>query len=83
MPPLAPRLTSAPAQINRYKLQRANTVSAAVEEGALPSRLLPQILEDVDKLTFPPGLAVPAPETMQRMQALAGMAFGVLVSAPA
>lgn len=51
----APRLISAPAQINRYKLQRANTVSAAVEEGALPSRLLPQILAEVDKLKFPPG----------------------------
>ncbi|MFN5242970.1 MAG: efflux RND transporter permease subunit [Novosphingobium sp.] len=51
----SPRLVSAPAQINRYKLQRANTVSAAVEDGMLPSKLLPQILTEVDKLPFPPG----------------------------
>jgi multidrug efflux pump subunit AcrB len=51
----SPRLVSAPAQINRYKLQRANTVSAAVEDGVLPSKLLPQILAEVDKLPFPPG----------------------------
>lgn len=51
----SPRLVSAPAQINRFKLERSNTVTAAVDEGALPSKLLPQILTQVDKLNFPAG----------------------------
>lgn len=51
----SPHLTSAPAQINRFKLERSNTITAAVNEGALPSKLLPQILAEVDKLNFPSG----------------------------
>ncbi len=51
----SPRLVSAPAQINRFKLERSNTVTAAVDEGALPSKLLPQILTQVDTLNFPAG----------------------------
>ncbi len=51
----SPRLVSAPAQINRFKLERSNTVTAAVDEGALPSKLLPQILTQVDTLNFPTG----------------------------
>lgn len=51
----SPHLVSAPAQINRFKLERSNTITAAVDEGALPSKLLPQILTEVDKLNFPAG----------------------------
>lgn len=51
----APTLRTAPAQINRYKLERANTVTAFVNDGALPARLLPQILAGVDKIEFPAG----------------------------
>lgn len=51
----SPRLVSAPAQINRFKLERSNTITAAVDEGALPSKLLPQVLAEVDKLNFPAG----------------------------
>ncbi len=50
-----PELDSAPSKINRYKLERAVTVSAFVTDGFLPSKVNEAVVARLAELKLPPG----------------------------
>jgi multidrug efflux pump subunit AcrB len=50
-----PTLKSVPARITRFKLERLNTITASNEDGFLASKLNAQVIEQVNKMKFPPG----------------------------
>lgn len=53
-----PSLESAPARINRYKLERSATVTAYVRDGYLASKISKQVMERVAALRLPPGYSI-------------------------
>lgn len=54
----SPSLVSVPPQIERYQLERVNTVSAFVREPWLPGRVTSDILSALDALDLPPGYSL-------------------------
>lgn len=53
-----PSLESAPARINRFKLERSATVTAFVQQGYLASKVTEDVLEKVEALRLPPGYSI-------------------------
>lgn len=50
-----PELDSAPSKINRYKLERAVTVTAFVTDGSLPSKVNDAVVARLAEIKLPPG----------------------------
>ena len=50
-----PELDSAPSKINRYKLERAVTVSSFVTDGSLPSKVNEAVVARLAEIKLPPG----------------------------
>lgn len=51
----SPELKSVPSQIQRFKLERMNTITADVDTGFLASKLNEQVIEKITQVRFPPG----------------------------
>ncbi|MFM8543164.1 MAG: efflux RND transporter permease subunit [Chakrabartia sp.] len=50
-----PELDSAPSKVNRYKLERAVTVSSFVTDGSLPSKVNEAVVARLAEIKLPPG----------------------------